>query len=360
MAEKTIFPREEKADVLFNKILNDPWACEKLQGTFCNSLFCNEDNNFPLSPAEFSQALFNAYHNRDLSAFLMAICQNTLFDLLRNSFLIPYRFNADGRTNPIIMTDESGNLLPGYKTTVHEKNYQHFYDVYCDLDNKKNIYKILKEEDFGKLQDKSLKLDLLEEKKDATNISIPKLKIENNIFVGVIEDYIDGYDLCDINLNCKDINEIMNILIKVSMELKKIHEENIVISDLNARNIRIDKSGTPYFLDCLSYSIGKYKSDVISRILLSYLVEHDIYPETITKEMDKISFMMLVFNLIFDKKFYYITYNEYESKIESIKYLGALQNYFEMLRTRKKQIDMPYLHEIISDCDVKKFKKEMR
>lgn len=140
MAEKTIFPREEKADVLFNKILNDPWACEKLQGTFCNSLFCNEDNNFPLSPAEFSQALFNAYHNRDLSAFLMAICQNTLFDLLRNSFLIPYRFNADGRTNPIIMTDESGNLLPGYKTTVREKDYQHFYDVYCDLDNKKNIY----------------------------------------------------------------------------------------------------------------------------------------------------------------------------------------------------------------------------
>ena len=111
MAEKTIFPREEKADVLFNKILNDPWACEKLQGTFCNSLFCNEDNNFPLSPAEFSQALFNAYHNRDLSAFLMAICQNTLFDLLRNSFLIPYRFNADGRTNPIIMTDESDSSV---------------------------------------------------------------------------------------------------------------------------------------------------------------------------------------------------------------------------------------------------------
>lgn len=106
------------------------------------------------------------------------------------------------------------------------KSFENY--IYVD-DNKKNIYKILKEEDFGKLQDKSLKLDLLEEKKDATNISIPKLKIENNIFVGVIEDYIDGYDLCDINLNCKDINEIMNILIKVSMELKKIHEENIVI-----------------------------------------------------------------------------------------------------------------------------------
>ena len=43
MAEKTIFPREEKADVLFNKILNDPWACEKLQETFCNSLALNDD-----------------------------------------------------------------------------------------------------------------------------------------------------------------------------------------------------------------------------------------------------------------------------------------------------------------------------
>ena len=140
MAEKTIFPREEKADVLFNKILNDPWACEKLQGTFCNSLFCNEDNNFPLSPAEFSQALFNAYHNRDLSAFLMAICQHSLFDLLRNSYLIPFRFNADGKQNPVIMTDDNGNLLPEYKKAFHQKEYEHFREVYNHFDGKKKMY----------------------------------------------------------------------------------------------------------------------------------------------------------------------------------------------------------------------------
>ena len=96
MREGTIFPREEKTEVLFQKILNDPWACEKLQETFCNYLFCDDEINSYLSPLEFSQALFNAYHNRDLSAFLMAICENTIFDLLRNSYLIPYRFNADG------------------------------------------------------------------------------------------------------------------------------------------------------------------------------------------------------------------------------------------------------------------------
>ena len=90
MSEKTIFPREERTDMLFRKILNDSWACEKLQETFCRNLFCNDEVETPLSPKEFTQALFNSYNNKDLSAFLMAICQNTLFDLLRNSFLIPY------------------------------------------------------------------------------------------------------------------------------------------------------------------------------------------------------------------------------------------------------------------------------
>ena len=53
MREGTIFPREEKTEVLFQKILNDPWACEKLQETFCNYLFCDDEINSYLSPLEF-------------------------------------------------------------------------------------------------------------------------------------------------------------------------------------------------------------------------------------------------------------------------------------------------------------------
>ena len=140
MKEKTIFPREEKSEVLFDKILNDPWAYNKLFQTFCNNLFCNDDSEAILSPLQFTEALFNCYSNKDLSAFLMAISQNTLFDLLRNSFLIPYRFNADGKQNPIIMTDDNGILLPEYKNTVHEKDYQHFYNIYQNLHNNKNIF----------------------------------------------------------------------------------------------------------------------------------------------------------------------------------------------------------------------------
>ncbi|MCH4071847.1 DUF4866 domain-containing protein [Pseudoramibacter sp.] len=140
MQEQTIFPREEKAEALFQKILDDPWACAKLEDTFCHYLFCSEDQDVDLPPEAFTRALFNAYIHRDMSAFLMAISQNTMFDLLRNAYLIPYRFNADGKENPIIMTDEEGQLLPAYQGTVHEKSYRHFNKVYQSLGDRKNIF----------------------------------------------------------------------------------------------------------------------------------------------------------------------------------------------------------------------------
>ena len=140
MEGKTIFPREEKSEILFEKILRDPWACEKLMDTFCNYLFCNDDFDCNLSPEEFTKSLLSAYLDRDMSAFLMSICNNTMFDLLRNSYLIPYRFNADGKTNPVIMTGEHGELLPEFRNSVREKDYQHFHDIYTHMTHNENMY----------------------------------------------------------------------------------------------------------------------------------------------------------------------------------------------------------------------------
>lgn len=140
MEGKTIFPREEKSEILFEKILRDPWACEKLMDTFCNYLFCNDDFDCNLSPEEFTKSLLSAYLDRDMSAFLMSICNNTMFDLLRNSYLIPYRFNADGKTNPVIMTGEHGELLPAFRNSVREKDYQHFHDIYTHMTHNENMY----------------------------------------------------------------------------------------------------------------------------------------------------------------------------------------------------------------------------
>ena len=47
MEEKTLFPREEKSEILFKKISEDKWACEKLMETFCSYLFSNDGVDLP-------------------------------------------------------------------------------------------------------------------------------------------------------------------------------------------------------------------------------------------------------------------------------------------------------------------------
>ena len=115
--KKHFFPEKKNQKSYLRKYPKINGHAEKLMETFCSYLFSNDGVDLPDSPSstEFAQALFNSYRNRDLSAFLMAICQNTVFDLLRNAFLIPYRFNADGKQNPMIMTDETECYFPNIR-----------------------------------------------------------------------------------------------------------------------------------------------------------------------------------------------------------------------------------------------------
>ena len=127
----TIFPREEKAEALFGEILKNPEACHRLMDTFNDSLDMADVLDAPeISAQQFTTALFNAYANKDLSAFLMAICQHSMFDLLRNAALIPFKFNADGEPNPVILTDDAGVLLPGNKFAVSTREYDRFVRVF--------------------------------------------------------------------------------------------------------------------------------------------------------------------------------------------------------------------------------------
>ena len=69
----TIFPREEKAEQLFEKILENPDACERLKDTFYEHFPESEDMDAQMpavSAQTFTRALFQAYQNKDLSAFL--------------------------------------------------------------------------------------------------------------------------------------------------------------------------------------------------------------------------------------------------------------------------------------------------
>ena len=111
----TIFPREEKAEMLFDKILANPEACRRLKRTFYDAIDSGDEfvtENLPAK--QFTAALFDAYENKDLTAFLMAVCQNSMFDLLRNAFLIPFKFNADGQTNPVSVYSFVFHISGGY------------------------------------------------------------------------------------------------------------------------------------------------------------------------------------------------------------------------------------------------------
>lgn len=59
----------------------NPEACHRLMDTFNDSLDMADVLDAPeISAQQFTTALFNAYANKDLSAFLMAICQHSMFD----------------------------------------------------------------------------------------------------------------------------------------------------------------------------------------------------------------------------------------------------------------------------------------
>ena len=231
--------------------------------------------------------------------------------------------------------------------------------IYVDK-KRKRLYKIFKTRDLTELFDKSEKLDLLVQKNHIRMI-VPDTKIINyGCFVGTVEEYINGVDLSDIFKKYDNINDIMGIFIKSSIALEEIHKEEIVVADVHSGNIRIDENGNPYYLDALSCCIGDKENNMISCLLYDYFKEKNIQIKKVTKEMDKLSFMLMIYTLLCQNMFDETKELDFNSRFTRLKYLKNLLGIFELIESSEDNIDVPYLHEIISDCDVKKYKKEMR
>ena len=135
----TIFPREEKVEALFDKILENPKACQRLMHAFYEGMSNDEDSCLEEEQIEpdsmiFSKGLFMAYRNQDLSAFLMSVCGNSMFDLLRNALLIPLRFDDKGKENPILLSDDAGNIESDVRIPLNKKQmFQRVYRKDCFL-----------------------------------------------------------------------------------------------------------------------------------------------------------------------------------------------------------------------------------
>lgn len=122
-------PREEAVEAIFSKIIQSPVACERLSETFYEHL--NDDHLVVDSNSErFAKILFSAYENQDISALLLEVCQKSMFDLLRESYLIPKRFYGKNGRNPILLSDINGKLLKDIKDSVSHHEYAKFREIY--------------------------------------------------------------------------------------------------------------------------------------------------------------------------------------------------------------------------------------
>ena len=122
----TVLPREEAVEAIFSKIVASPASCEQLREVVYEHL--EDEQIFEKNQAEhFTEVLFQAYKNGDISALLLELCGRSMFDLLREAYLIPKKFHGKAGENPVLLTDVDGNLLPGKRTS--KKKYG---NSYCD------------------------------------------------------------------------------------------------------------------------------------------------------------------------------------------------------------------------------------
>lgn len=124
-----VLPREEEVEKIFSRILSSDESCKRLFETFYNHIG-DDNSNADFDPHHFAEVLLNSYKNGDVSALLLEICNRSMFDLLKEAYLIPKRFHGKAGENPILLTDADGNLLDSKKEIVTKHEYKKFYEIY--------------------------------------------------------------------------------------------------------------------------------------------------------------------------------------------------------------------------------------
>ena len=126
---KTVLPREQAVEDIFSKILASPEASRRLREVFYQYL---DDEHMLVDedPDHFLQVLFHAYQNGDVSALLLELCGKSMFDLLREAYLIPRKFHGKAGENPVLLTNVEGELLPEAGKMVSAHEYEKFKETF--------------------------------------------------------------------------------------------------------------------------------------------------------------------------------------------------------------------------------------
>ena len=120
---KTVLPREHAVEDIFSKILASPEASRRLREVFYQYLDDEHMLVDGVARTTFLQVLFHAYQNGDVSALLLELCGKSMFDLLREAYLIPRKFHGKAGENPVLLTNVEGELLKDAGKMVSAHDY---------------------------------------------------------------------------------------------------------------------------------------------------------------------------------------------------------------------------------------------
>lgn len=219
----------------------------------------------------------------------------------------------------------------------------------------KNCIKILdkmSEEEKASLYKKLLAFDDME----INNVIFPKvLVINNGKLEGYIMDFFENsstlsdYFYSNRFVNCKDIFEALK---KASFILRDIHNADIIYQDLSFQNILINNERNIKFIDIDSWSYQEYKSPFISPLLSDYIFYYRKDNFFIfSKNVDRISFMLSFFKLMYLKEIQKLSNRKYNSLAKRIVTLENAKLYANQLLYSENIPIIPYLDEIINDED---------
>ena len=124
-----VLPREEEVENMFSRILSSDQYCERLMDAFYDHL-CDDKRTTDPDPHHFAEVLLGAYKNGDVSALLLELFNRSMFDLLKETYLIPKRFHGKNGENPVLLTDVDGNLLNDKADLVSRHEYKKFLEIY--------------------------------------------------------------------------------------------------------------------------------------------------------------------------------------------------------------------------------------
>lgn len=147
----------------------------------------------------------------------------------------------------------------------------------------------------------------------------------------------------------KGVSYALDNIIDASKKLRKLHYcgKNIVVGDMYFDNIIVDDKNKVFFIDVEGYGIEDFKPTFIPNVTsgfydwMNYRQKRDI-------NMDKVSFLLSLFGVVFEKNIMSIGEYAYDEKSEQLTFLKDLKEVFEDLKYTYHTVpDMPYLYELL-------------